>query len=98
MRSRNRVGMVGASSCIRGELCAMYVTSPRSSVDSSIVSTAVYVLCCGSWESAASAPAASDSAVFMGIGAGGGLKGWYLPDKICREKFIVESAGGLSRC
>lgn len=65
----------GESSCINGELCAMYVTSPCSSVDSSIVRTAVYVLCSGSWISAASIPAASDSAVFMGTGGGGGLKG-----------------------
>jgi len=41
MRSRNLVGTVGGSSATKGELCAMYVTSPFISVDSSMVRTAV---------------------------------------------------------
>lgn len=72
----------------------MYVTSPFESVDSSIVRTAVYVLCCGSSDSAASTPAARESSVFIGTGAGGGLKGWYRFDKT----YMPASSGELSRC
>jgi hypothetical protein len=88
------VGAEGGSSATRGELCAMYVISPFASVDSSMVRTAVYVRCCGSRDSAASAPAASESAVSMGSGAGGGLKGWYRFDRTYMPPF----SGALSRC
>lgn len=36
--------------------------------------------------------------MFMGIGAGGGLKGRYFPERICWGNVIADSSGGESRC
>lgn len=79
----------------RGVECVRYVISPYSSVDSEMVTTAVYTLCV-SWD--ASAPAARDSGVFSGTGAGGGLKGRYFPERMWRGKLMAASSGALSRC
>lgn len=82
---------------MRAVECAWYITSPFWSVDSVNVRTAVYVLVSGSGAAAASAPAERDSDVFSGTGAGGGLKGRYLPERMWRGKDMEASSGVLSR-